>query len=379
MIEREIFAEGDPYDIIGFPDKGGVSGYYSTNMDGDDRSLIERYSESPGGISLLNTRVFKTAEKKYTITVASVDSGSKVVEFEGAQITIEHGEFKEYLRIVVDELKKAKEFARSDIQREMLEAYITHFQNGDIEMHKNSQRKWIADIGPPVETNIGFIETYLDPANMRGYYEGMVAIVDNGKSEKFGTLVGMSEKVIPLLPWPPQMEKEEFLKPDFTSLEIICFASSGCPLGINIPNYDDIRQEEGFKNVYLYNSFPAIKPKTIRFMTPHQSDLMVNHAQKVYLLHVALHELLGHGVGKLFMKREDGTYNFPQDTFLNPLTKEPISTFYGPQETWNSKFGQVSASYEECRADVCGLWLSAYADIQKIFGFDPPKDRALIA
>ena len=178
-------------------------------------------------------------------------------------------------------------------------------------MHKNSQRKWIADIGPPVETNIGFIETYLDPANMRGYYEGMVAIVDNGKSEKFGTLVGMSEKVIPLLPWPPQMEKEEFLKPDFTSLEIICFASSGCPLGINIPNYDDIRQEEGFKNVYLYNSFPAIKPKTIRFMTPHQSDLMVNHAQKVYLLHVALHELLGHGVGKLFMKREDGTYNFP--------------------------------------------------------------------
>lgn len=115
MIEREIFAEGDPYDIIGFPDKGGVSGYYSTNMDGDDRSLIERYSESPGGISLLNTRVFKTAEKKYTITVASVDSGSKVVEFEGAQITIEHGEFKEYLRIVVDELKKAKEFARSDI------------------------------------------------------------------------------------------------------------------------------------------------------------------------------------------------------------------------------------------------------------------------
>lgn len=98
------------------------------------------------------------------------------------------------------------------------------------------------------------------------------------------------------------MEKENFLKPDFTSLEVICFASGGCPLGINIPNYDDIRQEEGFKNVYLYNSFPKITSKSCNFATPHQRELLLNYSEKVYLLHVALHELLGHGVGKLFFK-----------------------------------------------------------------------------
>ena len=60
----------------------------------------------------------------------------------------------------------------------MLKAYISHFENGSIEMHKTSQRHWIKDDSPPIETNIGFIETYLDPANVRAYFESIVAIVD---------------------------------------------------------------------------------------------------------------------------------------------------------------------------------------------------------
>lgn len=67
----------------------------------------------------------------------------------------------------------------------MLEYYIEHYKTGSIESHKNSQRKWIKDKGPVVETNMGFIETYLDPSNERAYYESWVAIVDKPKSEKF--------------------------------------------------------------------------------------------------------------------------------------------------------------------------------------------------
>jgi dipeptidyl-peptidase III len=67
------------------------------------------------------------------------------------------------------------------------------------------------------------------------------------------------------------MEKEKFLAPDFTTLEVICFAANGCPLGINIPNYDDIRETEGFKNVYLGNAMPTIKADKIQFATPEQA------------------------------------------------------------------------------------------------------------
>jgi len=80
--------------------------------------------------------------------------------------------------------------------------------------------------------------------------------VDKDRSEKFQNLVKNSESIIPLLPWPREMEKDNFLAPDFTTLEVISFAAGYCPLGINIPNYDDIRDNEGFKNVYLSNSMP---------------------------------------------------------------------------------------------------------------------------
>jgi len=122
-------------------------------------------------------------------------------------------------------LEKAVPYAANDNQRDMLLLYAEHFRTGSVETHKDSQRKWIRDKGPVVESNMGWIEVYIDPENIRAYFEGWVAIVDKAKSVKFRRLVENSEAVIPLLPWPKEMEKDNFLAPDFTTLEVICFAT----------------------------------------------------------------------------------------------------------------------------------------------------------
>ncbi|XP_015171663.1 PREDICTED: dipeptidyl peptidase 3 isoform X3 [Polistes dominula] len=382
-IHNLMFSLENKLRSLGLGDKG-VTTYFSANCTDEDAQLVNKFMQSKG-LESYNTRCFKTIipskdsktdeiTSLYEIRLASVDKEDdpKITlpqeTFEEEEFKITRGDYDIILAKVNDNLQKAKEYAANETENQMIEKFISHFKTGSLKDHKDGSRYWIKDKGPVIETYIGFIETYRDPAGQRAEFEGFVAMVNKEMSQKFAKLVNRANEFIPSLPWGKDFERVSFTQPDFTSLEVLTFSSSGIPAGINIPNYDEIRQSEGFKNVSLGNVIPAnMKQDEIPFLSNEDVELLNKYRIPSFELQVGLHELLGHGSGKLLRSLGANAYNFDKGNLINPLTGDPVDKYFMPGETYDSKFGAMGSSYEECRAEAVGLYLCLDKSLVRIF------------
>uniref|UniRef100_A0A8C4DI33 Dipeptidyl peptidase 3 n=1 Tax=Dicentrarchus labrax TaxID=13489 RepID=A0A8C4DI33_DICLA len=351
-----LYSLEDRQKQLGLGDKG-ITTYFSGNCCLEDAELAQKFLDS----------------KVNCAVDGECESCCGSFNFEDKEFTVKRGDYAKLMEKVSSNLQQAQAYAANENQRKMLEEYTRSFTFGSVEAHKEGSRYWIKDKGPIVESYIGFIESYRDPFGSRGEFEGFVAVVNKAMSERFAKLVSSAEVLLPELPWPKEFEKDTFLKPDFTSLDVLTFAGSGIPAGINIPNYDDIRQSEGFKNVSLGNVLAvayATQKEKLTFLEEEDKDLFIKWKGPSFEVQVGLHELLGHGSGKLFVQDDKGKFNFDQSKVTNPETGEPVSSWYRGSETWDSKFSTIASSYEECRAECVGLYLCLNKQVLSIFGHE---------
>lgn len=126
----------------------------------------------------------------------------------------------------------------------------------------------------------------------------------------------------------------------------------------------------------MLSAKPAKEP--IPFIREQDQDLYDKLSQESFEVQVGLHELLGHGCGKMLQETKPGEYNFDiKNPPINPVTGKPITTWYKPGETWGTVFGGMGPTYEECRAECVAMSLCPDYEILQIFGFGNGKEVRL--
>lgn len=177
---------------LGYPEKGHMTTYYpdSPTITKDDITAVGDFLESKG-LPLENTRLRKTQEGDFELLVASGVTNPSAADrdlgeeqsweldapLNGKMLSLVFGDHLNEMAKIAHSIKQAEKNVANDLQKQMLEQYAKSFGTGSIEAFKESQRLWVKDQKPAVETNIGFIETYRDPHGVRGEWQGLVAAV----------------------------------------------------------------------------------------------------------------------------------------------------------------------------------------------------------
>lgn len=177
---------------LGYPDKGHITTYYpdSPSITHGEITAIGELMEQMK-LPLENTRLRKSPSGDFELLIASgvssPPSGDRDLgettswdldgALKGKKLRLVFGDHLEEMAKIAHSIKLAELNAANDNQKQMLSAYSKSFGTGSIEAFKESQRIWVKDQKPALETNLGFVETYRDPHGVRGEWEGFVALV----------------------------------------------------------------------------------------------------------------------------------------------------------------------------------------------------------
>jgi dipeptidyl-peptidase III len=118
----------------------------------------------------------------------------------------------------------------------------------------------------------------------------------------------------------------------------------------------------------------------VSFVAPADQALFKALKGEAFEVQVGIHELLGHGSGKLFHQGTPDAAALQESGMAHPVlgAGAALGPLYGPGATWDSTFGKLASPYEECRAECCGLFLCLESSVLEVFGHatKPPPPSA---
>jgi dipeptidyl-peptidase-3 len=243
-------------------------------------------------------------------TPVSLGINSRLVKVDGMpveQVWKVGGRYTQALERIVGWLEKAAGCAENDAQRVALEMLIRFYRTGSLRDWDDYNIAWLRDTESQVDVINGFIEVYNDPLGMRGTFESIVSLRDPEATRRIGTIAAAAQWFEDHMPFFDVHKKASVT--GISGKVITVVAESGdsaptTPIGVNLPNSDWIRRVHGSKSVTLGNvvmAFNAVRGGVDREFSygPVEVERNERYGELAAMLHVDLHEVVGHGSGQL--------------------------------------------------------------------------------
>jgi len=245
------------------------------------------------------------------------------------------GLYDVYLKKAISYLEKARAVA-DPAQAQVIASLIRFYQTGERKDWIQFGADWVRN-DAPVDFANGFIEVYRDPRGAKGSSQSFVTITDKPVTDAMVKLAQNASYFENAAPWAAPYKRQTFQSPVVKAVEVLIETGDFhvTTIGDNLPNENEIHERYGTKNFLFLGSSHALTaasagPTLAEFASSKEEvDRGTKHGEEAEDLLTAMHEVIGHGSGKLSDRLQGGA---------EPYLKEYFSTL------------------EEARADLMGLW-----------------------
>ena len=250
------------------------------------------------------------------------------------------GRYGKEIAAIVAHLEAAIPYAERP-QTKALAALVKFYRSGEAGDREAYDVAWVSDRDSPIDTINGFIEVYLDARGMKGAWEGAVFYVNPEKTRAIRTLAREAQWFEDRMPWDPVYRKQGVIGVTGNAVDVVVetgHAGPVTPVGINLPNDQQVREQYGSKSVTLSNVTEAYEKSTPRGFrsefswTPEETARAEMWAAFVSELHTCMHEVIGHGSGRVDERLGGNPHAFLREYFsaLEEARADLVALYFLP-------------------------------------------------
>ena len=315
-------------------------------FDAEFESIVTNKTPAPGDDMLLasannlykgvSTADLDGFEEQFPLTSRLVNVNGELVE----EVYKIGGKYSDEISEIIRHLEAAIPYA-SEPMAKALRANIAYYRTGSPVDQRAYDIAWVEDQESSVDTINGFTEVYMDARGAKGAWEALVFYVNPEKTGAIKTLAANAQWFEDRMPWDPKYRKDVVTGITANAIDVVVeTGDSGpvTPIGINLPNDQTVREQNGSKSVSLSNvneSYDRSRPGNYRqefAWTAEEAERSRQWGSLAGEMTTNMHEVIGHASGKL-AERLGGS--------AQPDLKEQYSAL------------------EEGRADLIGLYFLA--------------------